>query len=48
MKLDYVSASYVVFAVVMAWDYLSPRLHLARVRRTIRLRVRRAAAKAQA
>ena len=47
MKLDFVSASYLVFAIVMAWDYLSPRLQLARVRRNIRLRLRRAAAKAQ-
>ena len=48
MKLDYVSGSYLVFALVLAWDYLSPRLQLARVRRSIRLRQRRAAAKAQA
>ncbi len=48
MKLDYVSASYLVFAAVMAWDYLAPRLQLARVRRNIGLRIRRAAAKAQA
>ena len=48
MKLDYVSASYLVFAAVMAWDYLSPRLQLARVRRSIRSRLRRAAAKAKA
>lgn len=47
MKLDYVSASYLVFAAVLAWDYLSPRLQLARARRNIRLRLRRAAAKAK-
>ncbi len=48
MKLDYVGGSYLVFALVMAWDYLSPRLQLSRVRRNIRQRLRRAAAKAQA
>jgi heme exporter protein D len=43
MNLDYVTAAYLVFAVVLAWDYLAPRLRLARVRRAIALRQRREA-----
>ena len=46
MKLDYVSGAYAVFAVVLAWDYLAPRLKLGRVRRAIALRVRRDAVRA--
>ena len=41
MKLDYVSAAYALFALVLAWDYLAPRIKLAQVRRAIALRVRR-------
>lgn len=48
MKFDYVTGSYLVFAVVLAWDYLSPRLRLARVRRAIALRLRRANARSSA
>ena len=47
MKLDYIGAAYAVFAIVMAWDYLAPRIKLAQVRRAIALRIRRAAAKAR-
>jgi heme exporter protein D len=48
MRIDYVGAAYAVFAIVLAWDYLAPRIHLARVRRQIVLRIRRDAAKAKA
>jgi heme exporter protein D len=43
MTLDYVTAAYLVFAAVLAWDYVAPRLRLARVRRAIALRQRREA-----
>ena len=45
MKLDYVGGAYLVFALVLAWDYLAPRLRLSRVRRGIALRLRRAQAR---
>jgi heme exporter protein D len=48
MKLDYVGGAYLVFGLVLAWDYLSPRLRLGRVRRAIALRLRRAAARSAA
>lgn len=38
---DYVAAAFAVSALVFAWDYLSPRLKLRRVRRAIQLRARR-------
>ena len=41
MRLDYVGIAYAVFAIVMAWDYIAPRVRLARVRREIVLRQRR-------
>jgi|GEM_PF-3363917 len=44
--LDFLGLAYLVTAVVLAWDYLAPRIHLARVRRAIALRVRRDAARA--
>jgi hypothetical protein len=40
----YVTAAYAVFVVVLAWDYVAPRVKLARVRRAIALRIRREAA----
>ena len=40
----YVAAAYTVFVVVLAWDYVAPRVKLARVRRAIALRSRREAA----
>jgi len=48
MKLDYVGAAYVLFVLVLAWDYFAPRIKLAQVQRQIALRVRRDAAKAAA
>ena len=48
MKLDYVTGAYLVFAAVMAWDYLAPRIKLAQVRRMIGQRARRHAARAAA
>lgn len=39
--LEYVVGAYAVFALCLAWDYLAPRLHLARIRRDIALRVQR-------
>jgi heme exporter protein D len=39
--LPYVIAAYVVFAVVLAWDYLVPRLQLRRELRAARLRAAR-------
>lgn len=41
MQFDYVGIAYAVFAIVMAWDYIAPRVRLARVRREIVLRQRR-------
>ena len=41
MNIDYVRFAYAVFAVVLAWDYLAPRIKLAQVRRSIALRLRR-------
>ena len=37
----YVATSFAVTAIILGWDYLSPRLKLQRVRRAIRLRARR-------
>ena len=34
-----------VFAIVLGWDYVAPRVRLARVRREVVLRQRRAAAR---
>ena len=36
--LPYVIAAYAVFAAVMAWDYLAPRLQLRQQLRAARLR----------
>jgi uncharacterized membrane protein YciS (DUF1049 family) len=41
MSNAYVAASFAITAVILGWDYLSPRLKLQRVRRAIRLRARR-------
>lgn len=41
MKIDYVRFAYAVFAIVLAWDYLAPRIKLAQVRRAIASRIRR-------
>jgi heme exporter protein D len=48
MRIDYVGAAYAVFALVLAWDYLAPRIKLARVRRAIALRIHRDAARKKA
>jgi heme exporter protein D len=47
MQLDYVKASYLVFVLVLGWDYFVPRIKLARVRRMILMRVRREATRKQ-
>ena len=45
---DYVIAAYAVFAVMLAWDYLMPKLLIRSALRAIRQRQRRAlAAQAQ-
>ena len=48
MKIDYVGFAYAVFAVVLAWDYVAPRIKLAQVRRAIALRLRREQGKSKA
>ena len=42
LGLDYLGLAYTVTGLVLAWDYLAPRVRLARVRRNIALRLRRA------
>lgn len=44
--LEYVIGAYAVFAVVMLWDFLAPRLKIARVLREVRMRAKRDAARA--
>jgi hypothetical protein len=48
MSTPYVSAAFIAFALVLAWDYLAPRLQLQRTRREILARSRREAARKQA
>lgn len=48
LGLDFLGLAYAVTAIVLAWDYLAPRIQLARVRRAIALRGRRDAARASA
>ena len=43
--LEYVVGAYAVFALFLAWDFLVPRLRLARVRRNIAQRAKRDAAR---
>ena len=45
MSNTYVAAAFAVAAFVLGWDYLSPRMKLQRVRRAIRLRAQRDAAR---
>jgi heme exporter protein D len=45
MKFDYVGLAYAAFVIVLAWDYLAPRIRMAQVRRAIALRARRDAAR---
>jgi heme exporter protein D len=42
--LAYVVAAYAVFAAVLLWDFVSPRLQLRRALRAVRLRAARAVA----
>jgi heme exporter protein D len=42
---NYVAGAYVVFALVLGWDYLVPRLQLRRTLRAIAARTRRDAAR---
>ena len=42
---DYVIAAYAVFAIVLAWDFIAPRLDLRRQLRAAKLRAARAAAR---
>ena len=39
--LEYVIGAYAVFALFLAWDFVVPRLRLARARRNIALRAKR-------
>ena len=43
---DYVIAAYAVFAIVMLWDYIAPRLQIRAALRAVRLRASRAATRA--
>lgn len=43
---EYVIAAYAVFAVVMAWDYLAPKLQVRAALRAARQRAARAANRA--
>jgi hypothetical protein len=45
LGLDFLGLAYVVTGLVLAWDYLVPRLLLAIVRRAIAKRIRRADAR---
>ena len=45
MRFDYVGIAYAVFAIVLMWDYIAPRVRLAQVKRGVRLRERREAAR---
>ena len=47
-QLALIGIAYAVFAVVLAWDYLAPRIKLAQARRNIALRIRRQEAKKSA
>ena len=44
----YVIAAYAVFAAVLLWDFVAPRIRIAQVLRAVRLLARRAAARADA
>ena len=41
--LGYVVAAYAVFAVVLAWDFVAPKIAIARTLRDIRMRAQREA-----
>ena len=42
---DYVIAAYAVFAAMLLWDFLAPRLQISRAMRAIHLQRRRDAAR---
>ena len=42
---DYVIAAYAVFAIVLLWDYIVPKLQLRAALRAVRLRASRNAAR---
>jgi heme exporter protein D len=42
---NFVASAYAVFAAVLVWDYVAPRVRLSNVRRAVALRTRRDAAK---
>ena len=44
----YVVAAYAVFAAVLLWDFVAPRIRIAQVLRAVRLLARREAARAGA
>jgi len=37
----FVASAYAVFAAVLVWDFLAPRIRLGNIRRAIALRIRR-------
>ncbi len=44
---SYVTAAYAVFIAFLLWDFIAPRLQLARARRAARQRARRDATRAK-
>jgi heme exporter protein D len=44
--LEYVIAAYAVFAIVLIWDFVAPRLKIRSVLRDVRMRAKREAARA--
>ena len=45
LGLDFLGLAYLVTGLLLGWDYLAPRLRLARVRRAIAQRIRRTQAR---
>jgi heme exporter protein D len=45
---SYVIAAYAVFATVLLWDFVAPRIRIAQVMRAVRLLARREAARGAA
>ncbi|MEO8161984.1 MAG: hypothetical protein ABI588_11240 [Arenimonas sp.] len=41
LGMDFLGLAYAVTGLILGWDYLAPRLRLARVRRAIGQRLRR-------
>jgi hypothetical protein len=48
MRLDYVGLAYALSALVLGWDFVAPRVRLARIRREQVLRQRRDAIRKRA